>query len=897
MSRFATLLFSLCALASFLCTCDRAPETLFVARTDTGVTSANQLRETEDLNIIEYLYYYNGGGVAATDVNGDGRPDLYFTNNQGENKYYVNEGGFRFRDATAGAGVGGRGDWSTGVAVVDVDGNGLADIYVCNVSGYKGLRGRNELFLQAPDGSFTEAAADYGLDLPGFCTQSYWFDYDGDGDLDCYVARHSVHNDATYGTAAGRLRPDSLAGDRLLRNDRRPDDGTPFGVIPGRQVFTDVTEAAGLYTSKIAYALSAAVADFNGDGRPDLYVGNDFSENDYYYLNNGDGTFTEAVDSLTGHTSNFTMGSDVADFDADGRPDLLTLDMRPGREDILKSTMSADAWNVYNLKRELGYHHQLPHNALQWNRGGGLFSEVAELAGLAATDWSWSCLAEDFDLDGRTDVFVANGIERRPNDLDYLKFISSDLARRAGNLEIVANMPDGRVANQAFRQTGAWTFADVSAAWGLDLTGSSTGAAAADLDGDGDLDLVLNNVNAPATVYENTARSPDPTRPTAPARRNPAPLAAQRGMMSQSGPATVRPPAARPQPTPFYTVRPTGVVHGGATAKLFDVDPLAPYAPGPVNYPLIYLKTGELAIATDDGNQRYRVFRWDGERLVGGELRPVFAVHRQQVRGPARMPLKSLLPATGETLYARPFATLSQQAAGAPFDAVPDQTGMWQSLSLLRGEGEIGTELVAGNWGLNSALGAPTPADPLRLYTEDVDGNGTTETLLSYVRQGREVPVMDKDELAGRLPGLKRNQLSYRDYATKSFGQLFPGLTGEPQAVTTLHHLLLTLTSGGWRADTLPRAAQITTLNAALATEAGVWLGGNKTEVQPRIGRQDAAALQLLRPDGTVEMIDLGGANNRREVRQLVRLDERNLLVVVAGGEHLVVTVAAGTTL
>ncbi|MEM9930483.1 MAG: VCBS repeat-containing protein, partial [Bacteroidota bacterium] len=362
--RFPLLL--LCCWLTLLCTCDRAEKTLFQERINTGITSSNQLQETEDWNIVEYLYYYNGGGVAATDISGDGLPDLYFTNNQEANKYYINEGNFSFREATEQGEVAGAGDWSTGSSVADVNADGRMDIYVCNVSGYKGLEGTNELFLQNEDGSFTEAAAAYGLDFSGFNTQAYWFDYDQDGDLDMYLLRHSVHNDATYGTAEARNVPDSLAGDLLLRND-----------LATGGTFTNVTAAAGIYSSKIAYGLSAAVADFDRNGFPDLYVCNDFSENDYYYLNNGDGTFRETVRERTGHTSNFSMGSDVADFDGDDWPDLLTLDMRPGEEEILKSTASADPFNVYSIKRKLGYHHQLPRNNLQWNRGQGNFSEIA----------------------------------------------------------------------------------------------------------------------------------------------------------------------------------------------------------------------------------------------------------------------------------------------------------------------------------------------------------------------------------------------------------------------------------------------------------------------------------------------------------------------------------------
>jgi hypothetical protein len=912
-----------------LCTCDRAQKTLFQERTDTGITSTNQLQESEGFNIVEYLYYYNGGGVAATDINGDGLPDLYFTNNQGPNKYYINEGNFKFRDATEEGGVAGAGDWSTGVSIVDVNADGQMDIYVCNVSGYKGLTGRNELFLQNEDGTFTEAAADYGLDFPGFNTQAYWFDYDLDGDLDLYLARHSVHNDATYGTAEGRYIPDSLAGDKLLRNNisslSSPASATPEitnresrtenresptpatlptsplspGEGPGERVFTEVTKSANILSSKIAYALSAAIADFNSDGYPDIYVCNDFSENDYYYLNNQDGTFTEAVDSLTGHTTNFSMGSDVADFDGDLRPDLFSLDMRPGNEEILKATMSSDAWNVYQLKRKLGYHHQLPHNALQWNRGGGNFSEIAEMTGLAATDWSWSCLIEDFDRDGKQDVFVANGIERRPNSLDYLKFISSRFARSASNLEVIANMPDGHVANQAFRMTGDWAFEETGEAWGLNYVGSSTGAATADFDQDGDLDLVLNNLNAPAKVYENTALSPgDLTGEELDVARSeilakPGRWSPQRGFQSQSEgqyPAFyLSPPPADPQ---LFTVQPTGISHTVEMGKLFDRDPLAPYSPSPVNYPLIFLKDGSYGIATTEQGNQFRIFRWNGEAMEGGDLAPIFAVQHQQIKGPARMPLKVLLPQGQETIYARSFNTIIQQMSGGSIEAVPEQAGMWQSLSQLNGEGGAGTTLLAGNWGFNSVLGSPGPENPIRLYTEDVDGNGNPETLLTYVRQGREITVADKDELAASIPSLKRNQLNYTDYAAKSFTELFQNLKEPPQAVSTLEHLRLTRRNGGdWRAEPLPRTTQITTLNCAMKIPQGILLGGNKMEIQPRIGRQDAAALQLLRPDGTVAFIDLGGANNRLEVRQLVRLDEDHVLVLVAGGKHLVLNI------
>lgn len=965
MLRRLCLPFFLCALVPLFCTCDRAPKTLFRERTDTGISSFNQLHETEGWNIVEYLYFYNGGGVAATDISGDGLPDLYFTNNQGPNKYYINEGNFRFRDATEAGGVAGAGQWTTGASVVDVNRDGRMDIYVCNVSGYQGLTGKNELFLQNEDGTFTEAAADYGLDFAGFNTQAYWFDYDRDGDLDMYLLRHSVHDDAAYGTAQSREIPDSLAGDLLLRNDlsEQGPEGLQTSILPqkhlglghpspaggdlergrgrglkalsgvaqgkGREVrqnelvdrllrkdtsrgtgeasreahglgrgFTNVTTQANLYSSKIGYGLSAAIADFDQDSFPDIYVCNDFSENDYLYLNQRDGTFKESIRERTGQTSNFSMGSDVADFDGDRRPDLLTLDMRPGQETILKSTASADAINDYQRKRAEGFHHQLPRNHLQWNRGNGNFSDVAELAGLAATDWSWSCLVEDFDLDGRPDVFVANGIERRPNSLDYLKFVSSDLARSASNLEVIAAMPPGRVANQAFRMTGEWAFTEVGADWGLDFVGSTTGAAVADFDQDGDADLVINNVNAPAKIYENTHVAPD--RPLAdafnpighpPRRYDPdTRLCPQRGMLSQSegryGPD--RGTAAKYPPQ--FTVMPTGVFRRAEVGDFFAKDPLAPYKPKPANNPVVVLENGDVAVSTDESGRQYDVLRWQEGKLLSLGLQAWPALKHRMVKDQATVSLRVPLTRDGEGLYARPFGNVGMLLPGSKEVIVaPEQTGIWQSLTALSGQGEAGTRLLAGNWGLNSGLGNPTAAAPLRLYLEDVDDNGDEEPLLTYVRQGKEYPLADKDELAARIPALRRNNLGYADFAAQSFGELFPDLKKAPLTVSTLHHLLLTRQNGQqWRIDTLPRAAQLTPVNAALEIPAGILLGGNKEVVQPRIGRQAAAALQLLTPDGRVEFIDLGWERNRVEVRQLVRLDEDHVLVVVAEGEHLV---------
>jgi len=464
----------------------------------TKVDFINQLDENESFNIIQYLYYYNGAGVAVGDLNNDGLPDLYFTANQLPNKLYLNKGNLQFEDITEKAGVAGKGMWKTGVTMADVNGDGWLDIYVCQVGDYKSIKGRNELFINNGDLTFTESAAAYGLDFQGFSTQAAFFDYDADGDLDVYLLNHSVHASENYGDSAIRMRRDPLSGDRLYRND----DGK----------FTDVSEKAGIYGSRIGYGLSVAVGDLNDDGCPDLYISNDFHDNDYLYYNNCDGTFREAITASIGHTSTFSMGSDVADFNNDERLDLLTLDMKPEDAFVLKSSVGADPYNIYKFKLSFGYHYQYPRNMLHLNLGKPKgyetqFAEIGQLAGVDATDWSWSALFCDLDGDGWKDIFIGNGILRRPNDLDYLKYTANRQVQQSNSdLDIAAKMPGGLVPNYAFRNKGDLTFESVAALWGLDLSGCTNGAAYADLDGDGDLDLVTNNLNAPAAIFENRSR-------------------------------------------------------------------------------------------------------------------------------------------------------------------------------------------------------------------------------------------------------------------------------------------------------------------------------------------------------------------------------------------------------
>jgi len=473
--------------------------TLFIKHLpqDTGITFANSLVESDSLNIIKYLYFYNGAGVATGDINNDGLVDIYFSSNQEADKLYLNQGDFKFNDISESAGISKQATWSTGVSMADVNGDGWLDIYVCTVSNYQGLTGANRLYINQGDGTFVESAKEFGLDFAGLATQAGFFDYDLDGDLDLYLLCHSTHASDNYRPSEIRSRPDQHAGDRLYRNDG--------------STFTNVTSDAKIYSSKIGYGLGLSIADINQDGYPDIYVGNDFHENDYLYLNQADGTFKESIKEVLPYVSQFSMGNDIADIN-DGRPDLLTLDMKAAEQDILKRSVGSDALDIFQFKVGYGYHYQYPRNMLHVNMSSTdsssamRFSEVGQYAGIDATDWSWSALFADFDNDGWKDLFITNGISRRPNDLDYLKFLTNPLDPETKDQVLWSKMPDGSVTNYAFHNQGNLRFESAHVAWGLEEATLSQGSSYADLDNDGDLDLVTNNINAPASIYENKAK-------------------------------------------------------------------------------------------------------------------------------------------------------------------------------------------------------------------------------------------------------------------------------------------------------------------------------------------------------------------------------------------------------
>ena len=478
--------------------------TLFqeVSSETTGVNFDNSVKASKTLNLFSYMYFYNGGGVAAGDLNGDGLDDLYFTGNQVENRLYLNTGNFNFKDITEQTGTGGDSNsWYTGVSFADVNGDGALDIYVSQIGKISGTDGHNLLFINQGNDEkgipkFKESAIEFGLTVKGATTQTAFFDYDLDGDLDAYIMTHSNFNDGVLPRAEKRL-ISSPYGDKLFRNDG------------GK--FTDVTKESGIYSSPLGFGLGISTADINKDGYPDIYIGNDFYEDDYLYINNGDGTFTEDLESRIKHTSRFSMGNDIADLNNDALPDILSLDMQAYEPEILKASHGEDSYAIFNYKLSFGYQHQYAHNTFQLNRDGEHFSEIARLSGIEATDWSWSVLANDFDMDGQKDIFITNGIFRRSNDMDYMQFLSGNEVQkqlRSGNYDysnaLTDKMPSYPLQNFFFKNNNNLTFTNTSSEWGGTKKGFSNGATYSDLDNDGDLDLVINNLNAKASILKNT---------------------------------------------------------------------------------------------------------------------------------------------------------------------------------------------------------------------------------------------------------------------------------------------------------------------------------------------------------------------------------------------------------
>lgn len=493
------ILFSFLVLFFGACSDDQSKLFTLMGKNRTGIDFRNMLVEGEDLNVMNYSYFYNGAGVSVGDINNDGLQDILFTGNMVKNRLYLNKGNFKFEDITEKSGIAKLEGWCTGATMADINSDGKLDIYICRSADVNPSRRKNLLFINNGDLSFTEKAEEYGLADRGYSTQASFFDYDKDGDLDMFVINHSLQQYTTGVQENIQLRkqqnPDFA--NKLYRNDNGH--------------FNDVSTVSGITSNVLTFGLGLAISDINNDGWPDVYVSNDFNEPDYLFMNNGDGTFNDKITESMSQISMYSMGSDIADYNNDGLPDLVTLDMLPESNKSQKMHSGAENFDKMQFLFNNGFYYQFSRNMLQKNNGDGTFSEIGQLSGISNTDWSWAALFSDLDNDGNKDLFVTNGYVKDYTDMDFLKFTMDQTirARQEGKgtavKDFIEKMPTIMMPNYVFRNKGSDRFDNVNSEWGLDQEGISAGAAYADLDNDGDMDMIVSNTNDYAGIYKNNS--------------------------------------------------------------------------------------------------------------------------------------------------------------------------------------------------------------------------------------------------------------------------------------------------------------------------------------------------------------------------------------------------------
>ena len=504
---FAILILLIVIFASS-CRNEQTTPALFELMPNTGINFVNTVIDDKLENSFLFRNFYNGGGVAIGDINNDGLTDVLLTSNMGDNKIYLNKGDFHFEDITTSTGLKQDSMWSTGAVFADVNSDGWLDIYICNSGHMQSGHRRNKLYINNHNNTFTDSSAQYGLDIAAYTTQVSFFDYDNDGDLDCFMINNSPVPVNTLNNANRRDLADSAwpvasflkgGGDHLYRNDNGH--------------FTEVTQQAGIHGSLISFGLGVSVGDINGDGYPDVFVSNDSYERDYLYINQKNGTFKDEMETRMGHTSFSSMGADLADINNDGFPEIFTTDMLPEDDYRLKTLGAFDNIDLYNAKLRSGFYHQYMKNCLQLNDGHGSYMDIANYSGVSATDWSWGALIFDMDNDGWNDLFVCNGVNKDVTNLDFMDFFANEIIQKmvlTGKKEeiheILKKIPVNPMRHKAYRNKGDLQFEDAGLSWGFTQASFANGAAYGDLDNDGDLDIIINNENGPSFIYKNRSR-------------------------------------------------------------------------------------------------------------------------------------------------------------------------------------------------------------------------------------------------------------------------------------------------------------------------------------------------------------------------------------------------------